>query len=174
MKSIYKFVPHEKLKLETSLSKEEVLKRLSANIEQNSSKWNWFIGKSSSKIYFGGSLYETGFQVSRNISYRNSFLPEIEGKIEALRFGCTIDLKLTLNIFVRILGIIWLLGALIASIVALSVYFSSSSTEQDAGMLTPLMMLGPGYVAFIGFFKYESIKARKYLMELLEASEVNP
>lgn len=172
MKSIYKFIPHEKLKLETSLSKEEVLKRLSANIEEKNSKWNWFSGKSSSNIFFGGSLDETGFRVSRNISYKNSFLPEIEGKIEALRFGCTLALTLNLNIFVMIFSSIWFFGVLIGSIAVISVYFSSSAANQDAGMLIPILMLVFGSAVFIGFFKYESIKARTFLKELLEASEV--
>lgn len=173
MKSIYKFTPYEKLKIETTLSKDEVVKRLSATIDSTGSTRNWFTGINSSNLYFGGTLSETGFQIRRNISYKNSFLPEIEGKIEALRFGCTIELKLKLNILAMIIGSVWFLGMLIASIGVLSVYFTSAPADKDMGMFIPVFMIIVGAPFFIGFFKYESNKARRFLKELLDASEVN-
>lgn len=171
MRAIYKIVPYEKLTLETSLSQDEVLKRLAANIDPDKSR-NWFTGSSSSRYYFEGELYESGFKINRIISYRNSFLPQINGEIKALRFGCTITLKLKLHLFVRIFGIIWFTGVFIACIATLSIIFAAPFSEINFAIFAPTMMFAIGCLAFVGGFKFESIKSRKFLLQLLKATDV--
>ncbi|MDG1333923.1 MAG: hypothetical protein P8P74_16415 [Crocinitomicaceae bacterium] len=122
MKTIYKIIQHENLKLETSLSKDELLKRLANNIEPRSASRNWFTGRSSSSKYFEGSLHENGFKINRIISYRNSFLPTIIGEIESLKFGTTLSLKLRLNAITLVIGAVWLAGIIATGIAAIASY----------------------------------------------------
>ena len=172
MKTIYKILPFEKLKLETSLSKDEILKRLADNIESGIASRNWFTGSSSSSKYFEGNLYENGFRISRIITGRNSFLPEIHGKIEELRFGVTLELTLRMNVIAIIISTLWFAGVFVACISMIGVYLSSSS-EGDSSAFIPFVMLIFGGVIVVGSFKYQSIAARKYLMQILEASLSN-
>ena len=146
MRTIYKIIPYEKLKLETSLPKDELLKRLANNIEPGRASRNWFTGKSSSSKYFEGSLHENGFNIHRIIGYRNSFLPEISGEFDYLRFGITLNLKLKLNPIALLIGAIWFAGVIATCIITIASNFRASN---DDFVFAPLLMFGFGSLLFV-------------------------
>jgi len=174
MKSIYQFIPYEKLTLETKLSEEEVHARIIANTSENTTPFGSLFSRgSSSEKFFNGYRTEHGFLLVPSISYRNSFLPKIEVRTESLRFGTTIDLKLQLNAFVKVFGMIWLGVVFIILIVNLSLLFDPNQQNEHSQFAVPLFMFLVVYGMFWGGFKYESARSRKFLQEVLEANEMN-
>ena len=174
MKSLYKYIPYEKLTLETSLSKEEVDQRIRKNTSQkDTALWNWSLRRRSSDLFFNGFITETGYELNPNISYRNSFLPTIDVTVESLRFGSTIELKLQLNLIVKIFGLLWISIISIVAITTLIVSITADNPEDRNAFIVPMLMFVFAYAMFWGGFKYESIRSRKFLKKLLEAEEVH-
>ena len=75
-----KIIPIEKLTLVSNLSKSEVIKELISNTRPTQS-----FGFGSQKVenakLFHGTIYGDNFNIKRVIDYRNSFLPEVNGKV---------------------------------------------------------------------------------------------
>lgn len=174
MKSLYKYIPYEKLTLETSLSKEEVNQRIRKNTTQkDTALWNWSLQRRTSDLFFTGVVTEKGFELNPNISYRNSFLPTINVEVESLRFGSTIELKLQLNLIVKIFGLLFISIIFIVAISTLIISINMSNPEDGNAFIVPLLMFVFVYAMFWGGFKYESVRSRKFLKKLLEAEEVH-
>lgn len=175
MRTIYKFIPHERLTLRTNHTVEEVEKLLFNNTSiDDASDWRWLQRGRRSDKYFGGQLFESAFKIRPNISYRNSFLPVIEGKITSEgSVSSRIQLTLQLHIFVRIFAIIWIVLTLVITTGNLSAIVSSEENLTITSILKFIFFVGIGCAVFIGGFKYESIKARKFLIQLLDAKEVD-
>ena len=77
------------------------------------------------------------------------------------------NVKMRLNLFVGVFTLIWFTGAAIASV---SIMVSEANNQSFKPMsLMPLGMLLFGYALVTGAFKYESIKSKRHLAELLEA-----
>ena len=71
-------LPFENYVLTTRLSADEVLKRVAANIQQKQAFSFSTFSRNYTKPYTG-QITGTTFKMSRNIYYRNSFLPIITG-----------------------------------------------------------------------------------------------
>lgn len=161
-----KFLPYERLKIVTSLSREEILKRLENAIEP---KRHFRLFASGTKPY-QGSVEGSHFEVSRIIRYRNSFLPIIKGDVQSEISGSTVYITMHPHIFVTAFMILWL-GAVGFFFLAFLYSFVSSSTNPSI-VFIPGGMFVFGYGMFLGGFKFESIKSKKFFRELLEARDV--
>lgn len=78
----------------------------------------WFrIGwpNSANDNRFEGSVSGNGFHVRRIIGYRNSFLPVVDGTIQAGASGTRIHVQMRMFIFVYAFCAIWAAGALAAT-----------------------------------------------------------
>jgi hypothetical protein len=107
-------LPWRRFAIETSwppsVAAIEIRKRLA------DSRWN-----SSDLPFVGQAVSETVFRFSRAISYRNSFLPVIEARVEpSHRGGARIRVRMGLNGFVIAFMALWLLSATFGAIVALA------------------------------------------------------
>lgn len=92
-------LPYENYFLSTLLPADEVQKRIAENI-QPPRKFLQF--GNVVKPYSGLIKADHTFEMERNIDYRNSFLPKIEGSISG-NYGMTkIHIKMHLNIFALI------------------------------------------------------------------------
>ena len=170
MRTIYRFIPHEKLTLETNLSKEEIGKRIAENTTDTPIRgFRWLQKGSASDRRFTGKISESGFDIEPNITYRNSFLPTIKGRIESDGIVSRIHLQLRLHAFFRVFGFIWILIVIPVSITIIVAKITSGESVpfQRYSILLVFVL-----AVFIGGFKYESIKSRKFLIKLLEAEEV--
>lgn len=171
MKTIYKYIPYEKLTITSANRAEEVLERIAEHTEMDMTFKKRFLGriKMRSDYKYEGTISDKGFEISRIIFYRNSFLPVIIGEVRDQPFGSELDLTLRMNWLVIIFAMIWMgfvilecLGVLVAWII---------TGKFDGMLMMPYGMWLFGTVLFLGGFKFESIRSRNHLMELLNAQE---
>ena len=155
-------LPYKQLVFESSLSKEEVVRRLS--LEVASRRWGWFERRTEK---FEGAVTEGGFQISRIIRYRNSFLPVIQGRFYPLAKGVRIEVTMRLHMAVLIFSIVWLSIVGVGALAFGSQIIATGKIE--AGMLIPFGMLLFFYLMVTIGFGVEASKARKQLSGILEA-----
>ena len=167
-----KFLPYERLKISTTLSREEVLKRLENAIEPK----QFFRYFGSGTKPYQGHVEGSQFEISRIIGYRNSFLPMIKGNVQREISGCSIYITMHPHIFIMVFMVLWLGGVGGFFVVFLSSIISLLSSGQgitDLSVLSaPAAMFILGYALFWGGFKFESIKSKNFFQELFEAREV--
>lgn len=168
-------IPYEKLKIKTSLSVSDTLKKLDDAIEpKRSFRKLW---DSRHKPY-EGKIEGTHFNATRIIHYRNSFLPVIKGEIQSEISGSTINITMHPHVFVIVFMSLWLGFVGFFFIAILGSFISSISQESAVGVSTPAMILIPagmfifGYVLLLGSFKFESVKSKTYFRELFQANDV--
>ena len=155
-------LPFENITYKTKLSSEETLNKLSEIIEPKKTfRMTGIFGSSNHKPY-EGSIYRNTFNINRIISYRNSFLPRIHGKVEKDFNSTKINVKMRLHTGVIIFMFIWcgLVGG-IGCLIAASTFLNSEHFEPAA--LIPFGMLIFAYAMTTGGFKYESAKSKKDL-----------
>ena len=175
-----RFLPFEKYTIRTGLSQEEVTKRLRRITESTKPfTLNIFKAFNSSGAEYLGQVSERSFKISRVISYRNSFLPVIEGKVSTYLHKTEIEISMTLNLFVKVFLIIWfsLLGIPTVFILFVLIrrlihfYFKDFSPF----LLIPVGMFIFGYLLTVLAFKPEARISKSRLNELFEAEpETNP
>lgn len=96
-----KFFPTENLIYKTKLKETEILRRLSENIEPEN-KIRIGLYRSGSSISYEGFIKDHGFKITRIISYRNTFIPQIFGNIEKDYDGTKVKIKMRLHVFVSV------------------------------------------------------------------------
>ncbi len=161
-----KYLPIENIIYKTHLKEDEIIKRLSENIEPIK-VFRFNIFKSGSSKPYEGSFNGITFNIYRIIKYQNSFQPRINGVIENDFEGLRIKVKMRLNIFVIIFLFLWFGGVFLGFIGMLVKSFNNS--EFEIAILIPLGMLLFAYALTMGGFKYESNKSKKDLQTILEA-----
>lgn len=160
-----KLLPFEDFYINTNLKPGEVQSSLEKEVEPDKefSFKNLFI--TTSDYYFSGYVVNGTFEFKRIISYRNSFLPQIKGSTEAWLNGSRVHIKMRMHTAVIIFMCIWLgftalfgIGFLIQEM---------NKRPFEIADLTPCGMFLFGYLLTMGCFKYESVKAKDKLLELL-------
>ncbi len=151
-----KLIPYNRFNIATEKQPEEVLKV----IVDNTSEKRFFSFRPNKE--FNGTIGDDRFYIQRNISYRNSFLPVIEGKVESAEMGSNIDIKMRLHTFVYCFMCIWFIGVGIGCI-AVSLNIDKLSFHA----LIPFGMLIFGLALVNGGFWVEATKQKTRLIELL-------
>ncbi|MGG1923479.1 hypothetical protein AB1278_16810 [Chryseobacterium sp. NRRL B-14798] len=160
-----KYLPFERITYKTNLSEKEVLTRLSGFVEPK----KFGLGKNYIKEY-EGSVDNNSFEISRVIQYRNSFLPQINGKIQNENNGTQIQVTMSLNAFVFFFLIVWCSFALIFFI-GVSIK-AIREKEISVELFLPLGMLLFVYALTMAGFKSESKQAKEYLRRSFDAEIV--
>jgi len=163
-----KYLPFEKYIFETSLSPEEVFKRISENIEPERTFRFQMLGNNYNKPY-EGKIEGRNFRLKRLISYRNSFLPVLIGTVEPTLNTTYIKFRMRLIHFVLGFMILWMT---IIFIVTISMLLMGLSNGFKPPMLIPAVMLAFGYLLTTLAFKYESKKYLAFIVDLLELEEI--
>ena len=172
--NLIKYLPFENYILTTNLRTDEVCKRLSENIEPKNLSIFSSPNRNSTKQY-EGNISGNIFQISRIISYRNSFLPIIKGNISSSYGQTQIKIKMHLVTFVLIFISLWLgvvglvcIGILLAGILQLRLILANGFSPM---LLIPLGMFIFGCALTIIPFKIESKKSKEFLTNLLDGQE---
>jgi hypothetical protein len=160
-----KYLPIENIIYRTKLSKEEVIRRLTDNIEAVELYSFGVRNPTYSKPYFG-KIGSNNFQIIRAIKYRNSFLPEIKGEIYSEFDGTKIKVNMKPHSLVLVIMAFWLGGVFIGCIVTTYAMFT---TEFTPFHLIPFGMLIFGIALVFSGFKTESSASKKDLLRILEA-----
>lgn len=151
-----KIIPYEKFQIDSDLSATEVLQR----IKQHTGEKKLFNFRSPHE--FSGYVNEREFEITKNISYRNSFLPVIEGKIEQISTGARVTISMRLHLAVICFMFIWFSGVSIGCIAVLA-----HLDRFSMPMLIPFGMLIFGVALVSGGFWFEASKQKVRLIELL-------
>ncbi|MDX2250142.1 MAG: hypothetical protein SF052_25390 [Bacteroidia bacterium] len=162
-----KYLPFENIIYKTHLSPDEVRRRLAEKVEPQKFFRMTGFGRNKNDKDYEGKVDQNGFQITRIIGYRNSFLPQIEGEIQPGGEGTSVHVKMNLHPLVWVFIFIWCAGVG-SAFVALTVS-SVQRGEFDLFVLIPLGMLVFVYFMTIFAFKFESAKSKKYLEDLWEA-----
>lgn len=156
-------LPFESFTITTYLSFDEVIEKLADAIEPPRRGINWTRNLPSKP--YRGILSANSFKMSRVISYRNSFLPVIEGRIEPQPEGCLIRISLRLHEFVMAFMIIWLSN--VGGIGFLGLIAFIADPKSAAWALIPFGMFLFGYLLCTIPFNLEAKTAKADLTQLL-------
>jgi hypothetical protein len=130
-----------------------------------------------------GKVSKNSISIRKRISYRNSFQTVLRGSLNPTTNGTEIMSTIGLHPFVKIFMIIWFCGLIIIGgmiiVIALSSFFRENS-PTDIGSIMGIL-IPPGLtvfgIALLKFGKYlardESIILKNFLIDLLEAKEIN-
>ena len=139
-----------KFTIETKLSKDEILKI----IEQNTSEFRTSI---LNPKYFNGKIFENSFKIRRNIHYRNTGLPEVNGKIEETESGSKVHIKIAQPLIIRLIKWFWF--------IAVGGICINEAIKEKSLMFTQFLVVG--VLVFIVPEKIEAVLAKSKLEELL-------
>lgn len=155
------FLPYETVVLETTLPKEEVIARLTREIAPKSFAF-W---KKSGDQAFRGSLNGNEFEITRIIGYRNSFLPLVNGHIQASENGTRIALQIRLPPSTLIALAIFIFLALASFVGSI---LSSESSGHLQEVLLPLFLYG----MTMGGYWFEAGRAKSLLRDITDGDIV--
>jgi len=162
-----RLLPFEKFHIRTSLSEVEIKKRLADNLEpEKIIRFNW---SNSGRKTFEGEIVKNQFRISRIISYRNSFLPVIFGRIEDLGSFREIHITMRMAMAVIIFMCVWL-G--MAGVIAILVLIAGLSTKSSIAALIPTGFFAFGYILMMGGYLTESSNSKEILSKLFEEEQI--
>lgn len=150
-------VPYYQTTLTTHLLPAEVESRINAVTTPRSARTGFakaFSLRGEDSLFIGEASHGT-LRLQRTIRYRNSFVPQIRGRIVQGPVGADLQLRMFIHPFTALFTVVWL-GILGSSVVA-----------PGADIWLAIMLLGFLAMAVGGFF-YEAFKARRILQDLLE------
>lgn len=147
---------YEKFDIETCLSFERINDRLNHVVEEDQL---YFIYSPYTKP-FHGSVELRDFKIKPTINGRNSFIPLIIGKTEESNSTTIIHIVMRPCISVLFFLTAWFIFCM--------KFFILSFSEQVSYI--PLGMIMFLYVLSYCGFKYESVKAKKYIIDLLKSN----
>ncbi len=122
-----KIIPSEKIELTTGLSNEEVRKILRENIRPKRDLKIGFNIPNDDKL-FEGFFEQDQFKIQRIINGRNSFIPQIKGRIQTDINGTKLIADLKIHGFVIVFMTFWL-GFVFLSLIAAVVGISAQGTN---------------------------------------------
>jgi hypothetical protein len=167
-----RFYPDITEQFHSTLSPDEILQRVQANLAPAFSWRDLF--KSKSAAPFQGAVYFDSFEIQRVISYRNSWLPQIKGRVEGAPTGqgSVVTIRHKLHSFTLVFSSIWILGVGAASV---GTVWSAlvTGTINFAG-LVPLLMLVFGLALFTVPFWLEVAQSRPLLTRILALEQPKP
>jgi hypothetical protein len=165
-------LPIENYVLTTNLSVEEVLKRIAENIQHRQEFSFSTFSRNYSKPYTG-EINSTTFTMTRNINYRNSFLPIIKGQVIPFLGQTQVNIKMRPTIFALIFISFWLgivtLFCIGLLLVGLLRFRQILQTGFSPGFLIPFAMFVFGCVLLHFSFKRESKISKDFLATLLQS-----
>ncbi|WP_018616349.1 hypothetical protein [Segetibacter koreensis] len=168
------FLPFDNFKLLTKLTPSEVNQRIES-ITELKKGLNFSFSTNRTKPY-EGNLIDRSFEISRIISYRNSFLPVIKGHVSTYLGKTEVAIKMRPVVFVLIFMSLWLgiVGLICLGIITAAILHFKQLLEQgfSPGALVPFGIFAFGYALLTIAYKVESQKSKAFLTQLLEAEEV--
>ena len=167
-------LPFENYVLTTRLSLEDVRHRIAENIQPKQRfKFSLFY-PDYTKPYTGSAIGSI-FTMRRNITYRNSFLPIITGKITTSGGQTKVNIKMQpdtvdlvfISLWLGIVGFFCLAGFLSG----LMDFRQTTKTGFSPPTLIPFGMFAFACLLTILGFKLKSRRSKKFLARLLESTD---
>jgi hypothetical protein len=153
--------PHHEFRLESPLPPEEITVRLAATVEpRRRFRWlNW-----DGEKPFEGEVKADEFEIRRVTGYRNSFLPEVSGRVIPTAHGSRIEGRMRLHTAVAVFMVVWFgMGGMFTAVMWLSVL---AGKKWEPVFLAPLGLLAFGWLICVGGFNYEVSRALRMLRDV--------
>ncbi|MEM7796135.1 MAG: hypothetical protein AAF579_16980 [Cyanobacteria bacterium P01_C01_bin.118] len=152
-------LPSRIFTLKTTAPLVQVKQQLAKHIDEPKLvRWN----VSYNHAPYQGTISDVGFEIRRIIHYRNSFLPNIQGRFELLPVGTAVHIRMQLHPLILAFMAVWL-----------GIWYSATVPMTFLGEISPLMkigMLGIPLVAcgvFLGAFHYEAERSQRDLTQIV-------
>lgn len=142
-----KIIPSDKIEILTTLSNQEVRKRMTENIRPKK-RLKFRFNKSQDKELFEGTFEQDRFEIQRIITGRNSFLPQIKGQIQPNISGTKLVADLKFHTFVIIFILFWMTFVGFAFVMGIIGVINQGTNPFL--LIFPFIMIGFG----IGFINY--------------------
>jgi hypothetical protein len=159
-----RFLPIENYTLTSRLSAQEIHDKVYAIIPNKQR------GVASAHSY-SGTVGNHSFKISREINYRNSFLPVIEGKITESAGHTQIAVRMRLPLPVLIFLCVWMgllsIPCLLIGLAGFLYVTRHGFRPFEPMLLIPFGMLLFGWALAFFAFKAESMKSKNFLEKLL-------
>lgn len=155
-------LPYDTFTIQSQEPLSDVIKRLEAHIEAPKAvRWSF----SRNHAPYQGTLSNAGFEITRVIHYRNSFLPNIQGRFESLPGGTVIRVTMRLHPFVTGFLFLWYLVWYSGTIpIFLAGGFSGDVPFEAWQFLgLPIVLL----LIFWCAFWYEANRSRQELVKII-------
>ncbi|NEP14319.1 MAG: hypothetical protein F6K14_29815, partial [Symploca sp. SIO2C1] len=156
-------LPYDTFSIQTPKPLSDVIEQLKINIEAPKAfRWSF----SENHAPYTGTISNSGFEIRRLIQYRNSFLPNIQGRFESLSDGTRIRVTMRLHPLVMIFLLFWYSVWFTISIP----YFLFGALSGDIQIFTALQFVGLPIVLLFVFwcwFWYEAYRSRQELKQII-------
>jgi hypothetical protein len=169
IKEKMKIYPKDTFEIDTSLTATEIYSVLEGAIEPPK-RFRWW---SSSGKKYQGEFSHSDFKIWRIISYRNSSLPIIEGRITPSTSGSRIAVTMRLHKFIAVFMAFWLSGAS-ALFVGFVMAAMRGKIEPLPDLLIPLGLLIFGITLPSCSFWWEAKRSKPFLLETFQGAERQP
>jgi hypothetical protein len=150
------YLPYCKFDLVLPLSQEEVKSRICGGIQ--GFEWKSLVGKYSKP--FQGTVENGYFELKRNISYRNWFLPVLSGTLSDSNGATEVKVVARMELVIEMLMVFWIGGGIY--LLGKSLYMPTT-TEGWAAALVSIF----GYIIMQYGFWSEVSRSRKQLEEII-------
>ena len=167
-----RLLPYREIALSSPLKPEEALGRLAAAIRPL--KRGIFRFRLATDGKFHGSVSGNHFEITRDIGYRNGFLPFIRGTILPSGDGSLVNVQMEMHRAANCFMMFWL-GCVASACIVFSLTLVEHSFQGDSkAELIPFVMLAFSFCMMtIGFYPETGI-AKKFICDTLHAVENNP
>jgi hypothetical protein len=156
-----KLLPYHTFEIRTMMRPDAAREALAAHTEERRFFRLRFPGAGADSR-FEGEVSASGFNITRVIGYRNSFLPLVEGDISADAGGSLIRVRMRPMTFV----IVFLFAF---GIIPLSLLPSAFSQGGLATATFPFFFVAFAYAMSMGGFWFEASKQERVLREIFQA-----
>jgi hypothetical protein len=159
---VVKWWPHHRFEIQSALAPTAALDALKAHVE---ARRMFRVGLPSSKNdkRFQGVVGADSFEITRVIGYRNSFLPQVSGKIRGAGSRSVVDVEMALFAPVIIL--------LIVIMAMLLLMVGAVAFEADVmGLLSLVLLPALAYGAVLWAFWFEAEKQERALREIFNGT----
>ncbi|GAB3916219.1 hypothetical protein [Larkinella terrae] len=158
---------YRELSLNSAISRKQAVEALAEVTDSSSFTLRLFETRTE---LFQGKISETGFEISRIIRYRNSFLPLVKGRFESNGMGgLDIRIVMTLPLFVQFFT--WCLLLVAGGFLLYVAYQRIATGHVPPDLVKPTFLTVGIYVAFKLGFEYEVYEATRLLKNILKAEK---
>ncbi len=160
--------PCHEFEIQTPFEPNRVLSIIASEIASTPSGITFRILKYYQKDmgYFAGQIDGNSFKLRRAISYRNSFLPQIEGAVSPDVSGSTVRIRMRLHPLISVFLTFWMVFTILAFVgFATSEFLKQGHLQYD--VLGPLGMLAAATIVVQSGFWVEAKKQEADLNKML-------
>ena len=163
-----KIFPQKNYTYKSKYTKTEVLDFLKNNIEKEKPFAVSLTGPNYTKPYIGQILFNK-FDIKRVIKYRNSFLPQITGEVIDEGTGSTIEVKMDLNMLIKVFIGLWL-GIVGLVCIGATAAIILTTIKLNIAMIAPYFMFLFGFFLVKLPFNFECKRSTTDLAMILKAT----